>query len=171
MAPPIRIIRRSPSPDSEADFVAHQVFPMRVHEFLDEIGNNFPLPTETQNHGDIGDFSQRPPTPKFQNDNNPYTEPSGEGCSSGRRPLTSLDRNVPSHTQQAQGSEQRARGPVNIPHTDLNQHGPDRNNSYPGRDTEEENQRPSSRPKVRCNFGPIACRRRETSDAKQIDTP
>jgi hypothetical protein len=43
MAPPIRIIRRSPSPDSEADFVAQQDFPARVHDFITEIGNNIPL--------------------------------------------------------------------------------------------------------------------------------
>ena len=48
MASPIKILRRSPSPDSEAEFAAHPDFPLRVDEFLEEIGNNLPFPPGPQ---------------------------------------------------------------------------------------------------------------------------
>jgi hypothetical protein len=44
VVPPIRIHRTSPSPDLEAEFVAQPDFADIVHNFLEEIGNNLPIP-------------------------------------------------------------------------------------------------------------------------------
>jgi hypothetical protein len=48
MIPPIRIHRASPSPDFKAKFVAQPDFEERIHEFLSEIGSNFPRPPQEQ---------------------------------------------------------------------------------------------------------------------------
>lgn len=146
MASPIRIIRRSPSPDSEAEFVAQQDFPMRVQEFLDEIGNNFPLPNDTQIQADIGEQpdSPIPQVPETQCDRNHHNETVREDSNSERRPFTNLNQNDPST-------------PTTNHHL--------RQNPHPG----EENQRPHtgppprSRQKIRCTFGPSA--RRQASVA------
>ena len=46
--PPIRIHRASPSPDFEAEFVAQPDFDVQIQNFLSDIGNNYPLPTQTE---------------------------------------------------------------------------------------------------------------------------
>lgn len=48
MIPPIRIHSQSPSPDIEAEFAAQLDFSKRVQDFLTEIGNNFPIPSQSE---------------------------------------------------------------------------------------------------------------------------
>lgn len=74
-ATPIRIHRTSPSPDVEADFVAHSDFSQRVSDFLQDIADNLPpqpqeeepsistapqSSTSHQPHAQSGEGSRRP---------------------------------------------------------------------------------------------------------------
>lgn len=45
ITPPIQIRRNSPSPDVDAEFVAQSDFSDRVHDFLQDISNNWRPPT------------------------------------------------------------------------------------------------------------------------------
>ena len=75
-------------PDSESEFVAQQDFPIRVQEFIEEIGNNFPLPTNNQHHND----TQKPPIQYKQK-----PRPHNKKCKSPRNKIRRLLHNQRMH--------------------------------------------------------------------------
>ena len=182
MASPIRIIRRSPSPDSEAEYAAHPDFPSRVEDFLEEIGNNFPLPDaqdtpsqSTQTGRDhttqepSTSHSGEPPAQQFtttQQESSPRTDSSRpicreperavRGTDGPRTPLTDLNLN----RFNGQRLGERYSAPTDTTnrerdaHTDNENQQPRASDHDSTRGQTELHQALRSRPKVRCNFGP-----------------
>ena len=153
MASPIRIIKRSPSPDFEAKFVAQQDFPMRLQEFLDEIGNNFPLPNDTQSHADTGEHHNSPTlqAPETQSDRNLYNETVREDSSSERRPLTNLNQNDPTTSTANRNHHSRQ-----TPHLGEENQRPQTTENRTLNKSTTTRPPPHSRQKIRCTFGPSA---------------
>ena len=140
MAPPIRIIRRSPSPDSEAEFAAQQDFPERVQEFIDEIGRNVPLNNE-DNHLEAQQAPLMPTEqapaqspPSLRADTQPL-EPECSNLEATRAPLTTF--NGDRSTLRPEAHHTTPSGIENQPPS-----------------TNAPRQPSIGRPKVRCTFGP-----------------
>ena len=143
MAQPTRITRLSPSPDPEAEFTAHPDFQLRVQEFLDDIGSNFPLPPGTHSSSQ----SQRePPIQTNQTTNCAQQE---EHASEGqrqptRRPFSCLSNQSNNYTAHIRITSPDPVNRENIPPTGSDAEG------MPLQTT----RRIKSRPKAKCKFGP-----------------
>ena len=143
MAPPINILRRSPTPDSEADFAAHPEFPDRVQEFLDEIGNNFPVPPRNPEQRADSDHTQHAQLPDEAN-NLPIPSQEGDTTTSRREHDQAEDREGTSHSESPPAPTNTERRPL----AELT------NNHSQTHTLAGLARPPTSRGKTKCKFGP-----------------
>ena len=158
MAPPINILRRSPSPDSEADFAAQPDFSDLVQEFLQEIGNNFPLPSHNTEERDPPQSQQtqhgedNSPTPPLEKDPTNLASTSRTSDGANGHPHHTGPPTTAEPSQRTDPSTERQ------PLADI-KHNQVRNATTLCH--------PTSRPKTRCKFGP----RIRTSHTPHLSTP
>ena len=165
LAPPISILRRSPSPDSEADFVAQPDFATRVQDFLDEIGRNVPLPPRTISqetpHQSPGSQTQGgDEMPQDQQASSHRTTSTANSTQLTPNPAQHVSREVPPATE-LPSLQQATRSREPLSTLDANQGS--RASFVPHPHTRP----PPSRPKLRCKFGPRAGRSGENVNPQQ----
>ena len=198
ITPPIRIHRNSPSPDPpEADFAAQPDFEARVHDFVQNIADNLPPPTPpvgsplTQSERsdpaaeasdwDVPDSvqaSSRAAPDSHSTQQPPYDGDPQVACN---HPLLAIDWHTEptqplrdQHTAFNDVPHRVARAPLRAlnPNVETNDRVHNRLSPAPPLCSDEPRSkiRPSSRPKIKCGFGPLK-RNASASTTRSTSSP